>query len=295
MKLFDLHSDTLYEAYTRKLSPVSSDRLQAPLGVSPFEKTHRVSAIWCDNTLDDKACFDKFLKIKAYTEKALFKEPLPESVTLTYAVEDIRLLDRRLDRLALLYGCGVRVATLTWQGLSSVGGAFDTDKGLTDFGKAAVREASKLGIVIDLSHASEASCKDALHAMDAAGGRVIASHSNAFSVCPHRRNLTDYWIDALIERGALIGLSLVPGHLSLDKNATVDTLLFHIDHMLKRQNAESVLAFGSDFDGVSSLPEGITSLSDLPKLYEKISKAFGNGIAARMFYDNAAAFFQTPT
>jgi len=291
VKLFDLHSDTLYEAKRRSLSPVSSKALQAPIGVSPFEKTHRISAIWCDNTLDDSACWQEYLSILAYTKEALEKEPLPDTVTLDYAVEDARLIENSTDRLQTLAMNGTKILTLTWQGLSVIGGAWDTEAGLTDLGKSIVRDAATLGITLDISHASDATAKDTLRLSERYGTSVIASHSNSRAVCPHMRNLSDYLFDALAERRSPVGISLVPHHLETNGSASPDSILRHITHFLSRKNGEKTLAIGSDLDGVSSLPEGFKTLADLGTFYRLIEKTLGKALADAIFYDNASAFF----
>ena len=291
MNLFDLHSDTLYEAKRRALSPISSTLLQAPLGVSPFEKTHRISAIWCDNTLDDEACYNAYLDIYRYTEEALCNEPLPERIRFTYAVEDARLLAGKAERLETLFENGVRVLTLTWQGVSSIGGAWDTESGLTDFGKALIRLSAELGMILDISHASLESAKETLALSERFGCEVIATHSCSFSVVAHKRNLTDYLFEALAERSAPVGINLVPYHLSEKKTASLDDMLSHIAHFLSLKNAAHSLALGSDFDGVSTLPQGIATLSDLPKLYRAIEAVFGSTLAERIFYQNAQTYF----
>ena len=118
MNLFDLHSDTLYEAYVNRLSPISARTLQAPLGISPFDKTHRLSAIWCSNELDDETCFREYLAIHAYTEDSVSHEGLPGGIGFSYAVEDARLLAGKLERMETLAAHNVKVLTLTWQGIS---------------------------------------------------------------------------------------------------------------------------------------------------------------------------------
>ena len=291
MKLFDLHSDTLYEAYHRGVSPLFSEHLQAPLGLSPFEVTHRIAAIWCDNTLDDESAWQEYLRIYASSEAALIKESLPDFVTFDYAVEDARLLAGKLDRLMILRQNGTKVLTLMWQGLSSIGGAWDTDEGLTDFGKAIVQNAPFLGITLDISHASEKAAKEVLKLSERSLCRVIATHSNSFTVCPHRRNLSDYLFDALAERSSPVGISMVPSHLSKTCKADFDTILSHIAYFLKRKNAENILAIGSDFDGVSTLPEGISSLGSLPAFYRHTESLLGKALTEAIFWRNAHRFF----
>ncbi len=290
MKLFDLHSDTLFEAARRKVSPISSLALQAPLGISPFEKTFRTAAIWCRHGLDDNACFEEFLNIHTHTEEALQKEELPNTISFQYAVEDARLLSGKLDRLSVLHEKGVRVLTLLWKDTTVIGGAWNTDDGLTPFGKEVVKEAKTYDIVLDLSHASFVAAKEILALTERYDIPLIASHSNSFTVCPHKRNLPDCLFDALAERSALVGISLVPEHLD-PKGATLSSPLHHIAHFLSRKGGEQILAVGSDFDG-SDLPEGIIGLSDLPKLSQTVENTLGKPFADAFFYENAARFFK---
>ena len=161
------------------------------------------------------------------------------------SVEGGCVLRGELERVDLLAQQGVRCITLTWNGENELGSGHDSGRGLTDFGRAAVEQMEQRGILVDVSHLNDAGFSDLLNT---AARPFLATHSNARSVCPHRRNLTDEQIRAMVARGCLIGLNYYERFLVPEGEATPEHLLAHIRHFL-RLGAEDCLALGSDFDG----------------------------------------------
>lgn len=289
MNYFDLHSDTLYEAYHKAADPFGDTNLMAPLCVPNHPNIRRVLAIWSDNTLDDNEAYNHFWKILShYKTHAAIQSTPPKNHVL--AVEDIRIVGKDLSRLEVLYDSGVRVITLTWKGLSSIGGAWDTNDGLTPFGKEVVRQAVALGMKIDLSHASDQTFHQVIDMAKRLSFSPIASHSNSRALCPHRRNLTDGMFRALQSLGGLVGISFVPNHLSETGIADIDTVLSHILHFLSL-GGENCLAIGSDFDGVATLPHGIKGIASLSLLEKKLASATSAEIAEKILYRNACRAF----
>ena len=292
MKLFDLHCDTLSAAEARRLSPFFNDSLMLAFGRAPFACHRQVMAIWSSNTLDDEAAWENFQRILAYTEEEKKKTPLPPEFDPILAIEDARLVNGDLSRLDFLYEKGVRLLTLTWKGLSPIGGAWDTEEGLTPFGRELILHAASIGMAIDISHASDRLFYEAL-ALVPEGQKTIrflASHSNSRALCPHRRNLTDDMFRALTRKGSLVGISLVPQHLKENGSASLADVIGHFLHFLSL-GGEDTLAFGSDFDGIDSLPDGITGVESLPFLYDTLAKETSPAIADKVFYENAERFF----
>jgi membrane dipeptidase len=193
---------------------------------------------------------------------------------------DIRALDG-------FYRQGVRMLGLTWNPSNLLGdGALGRQHGgLTDLGRAVLRRMEELGIVVDLSHLSEAAFWDA---MKVTRGPVIASHSNAAALHMHPRNLTDEQLRAIAARGGVVGVNFYPGFLGA---ATLDRVLDHIDYIVKVMGADYV-ALGSDYDGIPQPPLGLEDVSKLPNLTaglqrrgystEQIHKILG-GNAVRVF------------
>ncbi|MBQ7445263.1 MAG: membrane dipeptidase [Clostridia bacterium] len=167
-----------------------------------------------------------------------------------------------IEKLHEIYGRGVRFITLTWNpsnciasGCSATGTSYDT--GLTSYGKQFVKECGRLGIAVDLSHASQKTMRDVLEQSDCA---VLATHSNFYSVCPHVRNLPDDVAEEIVRRGGFIGLNtylpFVREGVDYD-NYEPGFLFDHIDHALERGWHRN-LGFGFDIDGIDGYALGIT-------------------------------------
>lgn len=130
-------------------------------------------------------------------------------------IENGVALNNNLDNLRHFYDRGVRYLTLTHTSSSewciSSADTMPAFDGLTDFGRDVVRRMNKLGMIIDISHASAAAVEEVL---EVTRDPVIASHSCIHSICPHDRNLTDQQIKAIAENGGLIGINFFVGYLS---------------------------------------------------------------------------------
>lgn len=127
------------------------------------------------------------------------------------AVESGAAIEEDLGRLEILRRRGVRYMTLTHSGsLTWAGSSGDGGPGLTDFGRKVVACMEDLGILVDVSHVSDATFWDVARC---ARKPFIASHSNARSLCPAGRNLTDDMIRAVADSGGVVGVNLFPGFL----------------------------------------------------------------------------------
>ncbi len=184
------------------------------------------------------------------------------------SIEGGEALEGSIENLCHFYKKGVRCMTITWNyaneicdGISEKGG-----KGLSEFGKAAVAEMNRLGMIIDVSHISEKGFWDVAEYSKAP---FIASHSNAYKLCPHPRNLKDSQIEAIIKKGGCIGINLYPPFLSQNK-ACIDDIIRHIEYILSL-GGENNIGLGCDFDGIDCLPEGICDVRDLYKLFDRMS------------------------
>ena len=160
------------------------------------------------------------------------------------------------DRLDELKELGFLMTTLTWNFPNALVGPHGTDQGLTDLGKAFVRRAQELGIVIDVSHLSEKAFWDLA---DITSAPIIASHSNSRALCPHSRNLTDEQFKVICNLGGLVGLNLYPPFLNEKGTADFSDFKRHMDHFLDL-GGEHHLAVGGDLDGCDRLPTGFTGV-----------------------------------
>lgn len=142
----------------------------------------------------------------------------------------------------------------------------DASKGLTAFGRKVVKEMNRLGIMIDVSHASEGTFWDV---MKESKQPVIASHSSARALCDHDRNLTDEQLRALAKNGGVAQLCLLDAYIRKDaKQANVCDAANHLDHMIKVAGIDHV-GIGTDFDGGGGL-QGCKGDNDLINLTIKL-------------------------
>lgn len=301
LSLFDLHCDTAYEMLKQK-QPLADNSLAVSLKKAEgFRRYVQVIALWTDHRIDDEDGWQQYLAMRSnfLLDSALqtgaartvtrYPEADEKSPTLILAVEDARILAEKLERVDLLYGHGVRILTPLWKGLTCIGGSHDTDMGLTDFGKHALKRATELGMILDLSHASLASANDMLEIAACHSRPVIASHSDAYAICPVSRNLRDEQVLAILCSGGVIGLNLYGAFLKADGNATAEDLIPHIEHFLSL-GAEDALCLGCDMDGCD-LPPDIPDLSALPRLAELLQKRnYSDRLIQKIFFENADRF-----
>ncbi|MFA5562080.1 MAG: membrane dipeptidase [Eubacteriales bacterium] len=286
MRYFDLHCDTPYRMYHEQLD-FDSPHLQVnDHALQQFESPRQVFAVWSDKHLDDQRAFEAYGAILAN-----FKQKIRHfSVTPYFAVEDARLLCGQLSRLYELHRDGVRFLTLVWGGTSPIGGAHDTGQGLTAFGIRVVQRCFELGVVPDISHASKETAEQVLTLAEEAHRPVVASHSNAYSLCRHPRNLTDEQFRRICAGGGLVGLSLVPEHLSGTGLAFLSDAVRHVRHWLSL-GGEAHLCLGCDFDGIAHGPVGLEDAGRLPALADAL-RAVGVSpdTIEQIFWKNAARF-----
>jgi membrane dipeptidase len=188
------------------------------------------------------------------------------------SIEGGEALDGCIELLRVFYRLGVRLMTLTWSRRNELGdGAYEegTRGGLTRFGVDVVREMDRLGIVVDVSHLSEATF---WHVMEVSTKPLIASHSNARALCGHSRNLSDEQAKALADRGGVVGVTFVGPFLG-DGRQSVQGVVDHIDHFAGVIGTDHI-AIGSDFDGVpdGSLPEGLPDVSRMPAIIDELAR-----------------------
>jgi membrane dipeptidase len=181
------------------------------------------------------------------------------------SLEGAEALEGDLGVLRAFYKLGVRNIGLTWNLRNAAADGVDemrSSSGLTNFGVQLVREMNRLGIMVDISHLSPTGVRDVLHVSEAP---VIASHSNAYALCPHRRNLTDEQLEGIASKGGVVGVTFVPSFvIEYENQATLEGVLDQIDYMVKTMGVDHV-GLGSDFDGFFG-SEKVRSLEDVTHL-----------------------------
>jgi len=130
--------------------------------------------------------------------------------------------------------------------------------GLSDFGREVVQEMNRLGILVDMSHASEKSFYDALELSKVP---IVCSHSSARALCDHPRNLTDDQMRALAKRDGVAQTTVYNGFLHKEGQATIIDAVEHLCHAAKIMGVEHV-GLGTDFDGDGGVP-GLADASEI--------------------------------
>ncbi len=289
MRLFDLHTDTATKLYDG-LS-FSDSGLQASLfDLSAFRAITQVFACFSRPGLSDDLAYATFFEIR----KRLFEEISPYiglGLTPILAVEDARLLGASSSRLWHLKEAGVRILTLLWRGETVIGGAYDTNTGLTEVGKRALSDCFRLGILPDASHASEAAFYEIAEGAALSGLPFLATHSNSRAVCNHPRNLTDEQFLAVCRSGGLVGVCLYPPHLTERETATSQDAVAHIEHWLSI-GGEDHIALGTDLDGIEETPTDIPKMRCLYTLSDRLaSLGYSDALIDKIFWKNAEEFF----
>ena len=311
LPLIDFHCDTLYEMVKKNCGIVQNELAISLEHASVYSNYTQFFASWCSSRLTDDEGYDAFCRMADYLRNELSKPEVSARIQAVYtaddmenawqngraaailAVEDARILGNDITRLDHLASLGVRYLTLQWGGLTCIGGAFDTEEGLTDFGKQVVARCFDLGIVPDISHTNAHSAQDTIDIALAHGMPVIASHSNAYAVYDHPRNLRDEHFCALRDLGGIVGLNFYRSHLcdTDQRDATVSDLVRHVEHYLSL-GGEHTVAIGGDWDG-ARLPAGFSHISDAHLLAEELDRlGYSEDLIRQLFYGNAQAFIK---
>lgn len=280
----DLHCDTAFEMFrSRQLLDENTLSVSSSKGKC-FSSYRQVMAVWSDQKKTDDDAYAYSLRVIQYLHDTYDdNDSFPE---ILLAIEDARILNCHLERLAYLYSLGVRILTLLWSGVTCIGGSYDTETGLSDFGKKVVNACFSMGIIPDISHASEASVYD-VFACNTRKLPVIASHSAFSAVHSHRRNVTDEQFASIMMTDGIVGLTLCPDHLGLRTDVSeIDTVFSHIDHALSLGGVNH-LGLGCDFDGMTP-PKSIPDISYLYRIADvMLQHNYAENIVHKIFYQNA--------
>lgn len=306
MNLFDLHCDTA----TRLLAENQGlDDNTFHISLKKAEKYNsfaQVMAIWTHKKFTDAQGYARFFEVlqnlenevkinSARAELAKNSQDINSLLSqgkraLIVSVEDARILENDITRLDSLHSSGVRMMTLNWSGETCIGGAHNTNTGLSDFGIQVVEKCFEKGIIPDISHSSFKGAKMALELAVEHQKPIVASHSDSYFVNPHTRNLQDDDFITIQKLGGLVGINLCPEHLAHNGDATLSDVIKHIEHYLSL-GGENAVALGCDLDG-TDLPQGFDSVSDIEKIAEELSRLnYTNELIEKITFSNALDFF----
>jgi len=222
----------------------------------------------------------------------------------------------QLAHLRRLHALGARYLTLTWAVSNDLGGSSGDDgdgTGLTPFGRRVLTEMERLGIMVDLSHVSDPLFWDALRAVHRP---VLLSHSSSRALANVPRNVTDAMARAVAKNGGAICVNFNPSFLDAEysrrqaplwaaaKTMSVQEaglymraeskklapvplakLVDHVVHLVEVAGPDHV-CLGSDFDGIPTLPAGLSSAADLPKLVALLSQKLDRATLDKVLGEN---------
>jgi membrane dipeptidase len=214
-------------------------------------------------------------------------------ITAIVHMEGAEALAPDLTDLEGWYGRGLRSLGPVWSRPNDFGEgvpfAFpsspDTGPGLTPAGKRLVHGCNRLGILVDCSHLTEAGFRD-VAALTLAP--LVATHSNAHSLCASSRNLTDEQLDAIGTSGGVVGVNFACAFLredgADDPSTPVSEIVRHVDYIADRIGVDHV-AFGSDFEG-ATVPAELGGAAGLPRLVEQLRERYGPDDLAKITHRN---------
>ena len=178
---------------------------------------------------------------------------------------------------------GFRIASLGWNEKNPLTGSNLTGGGLTDQGREFVREAQRLGILVDVSHISDEGFWDI---MDMTQAPIVATHSNSRALCGHPRNLTDDMFRAICQTGGMAGYNMCDEFTG--ENPTLDTVCDHIFHFMEMDPDGTHIALGGDLDGIDFAPAGFDGVQSWPKLADRLlERGLDEKTIRNIFWNNA--------
>lgn len=281
MNYFDLHCDTLCRCADEN-GKLEKNKFDVDI--------ERLSKF--DNCVQTFACFihDDFKADEAekrfFSLYEIYKNTDFGKVKPILSIENLSCINGKIENIAKFAEMGVKMATLTWNGENDLAGGINSDSGITDFGKAVVKQLEKEGIVVDASHLNEKSFYDLCKIAE---NPFISSHSNSFSICEQKRNLKDEQFEIITDIGGVVGINLFNKFLC-EKESGFEDILRHIERFLLL-GGEDNISLGTDFDGCT-VHKSVKTVENMPLLYDFLSKNLGKTLADKIFYKNSAVFFK---
>ncbi len=278
----DLHFDITRAMqgglYAQCFSCFVSESEEVNKGVSPVELFERQLA-----TIHREIERNNKVIGQAFTAKEIERNREQGKLSAVLTIEGPAGFGYDPELLEDLYNVGFRITTLCWNEENPLTGTHVTGGGLTDLGRAYVREAQRLGMIIDVSHISDQGFWDI---MEITNGPVIASHSNSRSVFDVSRNITDDMFWAICQTGGVTGLNLYADFVGV--NPDISSACAHILHFLSLDPDGTHVALGGDLDGCDRLVDGFSGVQDYPEIAACL-QALGvsDDIIANVFWKNA--------
>jgi membrane dipeptidase len=267
----------------------------------PSEKENNGAKALADSLIDlveDLVAKDPDKFALATSPKEIEEQFKRGLISLPMGIENGAPIEGDISNITHFYNRGVRYITLTHAKDNHIcDSSYDTTRtwnGLSPFGKKVVTEMNRVGIIVDVSHISDSTFYQVMRLSKAP---VFASHSSCRHFTPgFERNMSDEMIGLLAAHDGVVQINFGSYFLSEeyqkkaeDDTTTVTTVQMvadHIDQVVSLAGIDHV-GFGSDFDGVSSLPVGLKDVSELPNLLaELIRRGYSDEDIAKICYKN---------
>ena len=284
MMYSDLHCDSVTKAYRENIS-LFSCTLAVKIGSDKFIKREQCFALWLDDKLHGEPAFSYCKELLSFYKAN--EEKIKEcGITPNLTIENASSLGGNLNNIAYFKKQGVKMMSLTWNGENDLASGVNAKGDLKPFGKEAVKEMENCEIIVDVSHLNEEGFRDVC---SIATKPFIASHSNCYDICPHKRNLKQWQVKEIISRGGLIALNFYPPFLG--KGSVFERVRDNIEYLLSL-GGENSIALGSDFDG-ADMSDELKTADDVERLYDYlIARGMSEEVVAKVFYENAGLIFQ---
>ena len=333
MKVVDMHCDTIGEIYENRLlgncynlkennfhvdisKLITGEYILQNFAMfinikkhkNPYKTLQEMIAVYYEELEANREIINP-----VYSYEDIIRCEKENKIAALLTIEDAGALEGSLENLKTVYEQGVRLITLTWNYINGVGfpnfklsvdtSGNTTEKtnftipniefGLTPFGIELVREMERLGIIVDVSHLSDAGFYDVLKYSKKP---FVASHSNARTVTNVVRNLTDDMIKKLADKGGVTGINFCSDFVKPTPHigstfTYVEDLVKHIKH-IKNVGGIDVLALGTDFDGIKSTLE-IEDASKIQLLEQGLLKnGFTYDEVEKIFYKNIMRLYK---
>lgn len=308
MKIGDMHCDTLYRLYSSR-----GKRLQDRAGhlhldglleggyilqnfAAYMERCGEGFYSLCCGMIDlfDRELEDNSQVLAQACSRADIENNMHAGkISAVLTVEGGEAIEGDMEKLYALYNRGVRMMNLCWKYKNELGTTNVTSAegdcsaiGLTDFGFQVVEEMERLGMIVDVSHLSDAGFRDvAAHSKKP----FAASHSNARALTNHPRNMPDAMIRTLADKGGIMGINFYANFLGV-KSPEFDAAIAHIRH-IRNLAGDDLLALGSDFDGIDDPGEfqGAWHMQAFVRALEKAG--FAESFIEKIAYRNLLDFY----
>ena len=256
----DLERASKLGGYAQCFACFTTPMMEEQYGVSPVVMFERELA-----TIQREVDKNRDLIAIAYSPAEILEHRKAGKMSAILTLEGTAGFGHDPALLEDLYAIGFRVVSLGWNEKNPLTGSHVTGGGLTDMGREFVREAQRLGFLVDVSHISDEGFWDMMKITE---GPILATHSNSRSVFSNSRNLTDDMFRAICETGGVAGYNACDEFTGA--NPTVDTICDHILHFMELDPDGKHVALGGDLDGVSKMPEGFDGVQSWPVLAKRL-------------------------